>query len=222
LWITNNNGSSSTLDAFNPVPQNPGQSGTLSELWSAPIGDATVYSEPAVNNGTVYVGTKDGTLIGFGLLASSVPQLSGDNVDFTSSIISQPESMTARFTAAEPTTVSGFTQTGSAFSIGLPSLALPAVLSQGQSITVPVTFTPNAAGGLSGVLTANDTGGTVSLGLNGVGLLSTGPVSVSPSEVDFGTQLIGGAVVSEPVTLTNATGSSISITGISDPTLPFS
>ena len=42
---------------------------TLTPLWSAPIGTASKFTVPATDDGRVYVGTRDGHLLGFGLMA---------------------------------------------------------------------------------------------------------------------------------------------------------
>ncbi|HVA99859.1 MAG TPA: choice-of-anchor D domain-containing protein [Acidimicrobiales bacterium] len=230
LWITQisrTSGVPSELQAYDPIPQNPGPNGTLTEVWHASIGTATKYSEPAVDNGNIYVGTKNGTsdgaLIGFGLLPTAIPALTGDNVDFSPTIVSQSITATATFTATAPTNISSFTATGSAFTLGTSIPSLPATLSEGQSITVPVTFTPDAAGGLSGTLTANATGGpTAVVSLSGQGLSATTPIKASPASVDFSSQPIGGTSVSQLVTFTNVSLNPVVITGFTPPVLPFS
>jgi len=226
LWITHtsdSSGAGAELRAYNPIPQNPGPQGTLTEVWHASIGTATKFSEPAVDNGKIYVGTKNGTsdgaLIGFGFLAT--PALTGANVSFSPRIVSQPATSTATFTATASTTISSFTETGAAFSIGAPSLSLPATLSAGQTITVPVTFTPNAIGALGGTLTANNTGPTAVVTLSGQGLSASSVLSASPTSADFSLQPIGGPVVHQVITFTNVSTSPVTITGFTNPVLPF-
>jgi len=225
LWIIHdNNGTSGTgaeLQAYNPVPQNPGPHGTLEDVWNSPSFTTSVYSEPGVDNGIIYVGTRDGTLLGFGALASSKPALTGHAVTFDSTIVSQTTNATATFTATAPTTVRSFTESGPAFSFGTPNRALPATLSTGQSITVPVTFTPVNLGSNLGTLTANITDDTTRLNLSGQGLSSTATLSATPDAVNFNLQPVGGSPVSVPVTFTNTSTVPIVITGFSLPTLPF-
>jgi hypothetical protein len=226
LWIIHdNNGTSGTgaeLQAYNPIPQNPGPHGTLEDVWNSPSFTTSVFSEPGVDNGIIYVGTKDGTLLGFGALASSKPALKGDAVTFDPTIVSQTANTTATFTATAPTTVRSFTESGPAFSFGTPDRTLPAALSTGQSITVPVTFTPVNLGSNLGTLTANITGDTTRLNLSGQGLSSTATLSATPDAVNFNLQPVGGSPLSVPVTFTNISANSIVITGFSLPTLPFS
>lgn len=225
VWIihaNNSSGANSQLEAFNADPTNPGTQGSLEEIWQSGTFTSTVYTQPGVDNGVVYVGTKDGTLLGFGALTSSTPALTGGPVTFSPAVVSQSTSTTATFTASAPTTVSSFVQTGSAFAMGTPDLSLPASLSTGESITVPITFTPTAFGVNEGQLTANFTGATSVISLRGQGLTSTATLSATPTdELDFGLQPIGGATVSATVTFTNVSANSINITGFSSPTLPF-
>ena len=225
VWIidaNNSSGADSQLEAFNPVPMNPGSNGTLEEtIWQSPTFTSTVFSEPGVDNGIIYVGAKDDTLLGFGALPSGTAALSGSNVNFASAVVSQSTSGTATFTAAAPTSVTSLEIAGSAFTMGAPSVSLPASLSAGQSLTVPITFTPNALGNNPGQLTANYTGATSTISLDGQGETSSATLAMSPSEINFGLQPIAGSTVSVPVTITNMSASAIVLTGITSPVLPF-
>ncbi|MGD9737289.1 MAG: PQQ-binding-like beta-propeller repeat protein, partial [Solirubrobacterales bacterium] len=60
----------STLNAYPAVPAEG-----LAPIWKAPIGVAPKFGRPGVADGRVYVGTRDGRVIGFG--GSSEPQPSG-------------------------------------------------------------------------------------------------------------------------------------------------
>jgi len=225
VWIihaTGSNGLDSQLEAFNPVPVNPGSNGTLEEIWSSSFFTSTVFAAPSADNGVVYVGTKDQTLMGFGHLATANPALSGANVRFTSTVVSQSTAATATFTATAPTTVSSFTQSGAAFAMGSPSLPLPASLATGQSISVPITFTPTALGDNPGSITANISGGVAEETLDGQGVSPSATFTISPSEVAFAPQLIGGSPTTIGVMFTNVSGAAINITGFKSPTLPFS
>ena len=224
LWIVHSpglGGANSQLEAFNPVPVNPGSNGTLEQVWTSTPFTSTTFSEPSVDNGVLYVGTRDGTLLGFGALPSSTPALAGTNLAFDPTVVAQSETKSESFTASAPTTVTSLTVTGSAYSVGTPSLSLPATLATGQSITVPVTFTPNALGANSGSLTANATGAAASVQLMGQGNTVNPSLSWTPNAVSFSPQLIGGPIVTMPVTVTNVSSSPISVSGFVNPTAPF-
>jgi hypothetical protein len=224
LWVihaTGSNGPDSQLEAFNPVPVNPGPSGTLEQVWSSAPFTSTVFSEPSVDNGIVYVGTKDDTLLGFGALSSSTPPVTDSNLSFAPTIVAQSTTQNETFTASAPTTVASFVVSGGAYTIGSPSRSLPASLSSGQSITVPVTFTPNSLGANSGTLTANLSGDTTTVDLSGEGDTNSPSLSLSPDDVTFAPQLIGSSVVSIPETVTNISSSPITVDAVADPTSPF-
>ncbi len=104
VWIIHANGPTgqdSQLEAFNPIPVN----NSLEEVWSSAPFTSTVFSEPSVDNGIVYVGTKDDTLLGFGALASATPAVSGANVEFPATTVSQSVTQNVTFTASSPTTI---------------------------------------------------------------------------------------------------------------------
>jgi outer membrane protein OmpA-like peptidoglycan-associated protein len=220
VWIihaTGPSGVDSQLEAFNPIPVN----NSLEEVWSSLPFTSTVFSEPGVNNGIVYVGTKDDTLMGFGALASSIPALSGADVNFSATTVSQSVTQNATFTASSTTTVNSFTESGSAYTMGTPSMTLPATLSAHQSITVPVTFTPTALGANLGTLTANATGATSEINLNGQGGTATASFTITPTSADFVPVPSGGNDVTLPITFTNVSSSAINVQGFNSPTLPF-
>jgi hypothetical protein len=230
VWVVHaddESGSGGQLDAYDPIPQNPGVNGTLTKVWSSSTFSAEKYTEPGVGNAMIYVGTRDGHLLGFGF-GSAAPVMTGNNVDFPETVVSQSSTLTATFTATAPTTVESFARSGSAYAIGSSTPATPASLSTGQSITVPVTFTPSAFATSTGTLTANTiTAGTMAsttaVNLSGVGL-GASTVVASPLEADFSAQTIGGPMVSIPVTMTNTTAGPINITGFVAPltSTPFS
>jgi hypothetical protein len=225
VWIihaSTQTGYDSQLEAFNPVPINPGTHGTLEQIWSSPPFTSTVFSQPSANNGIVYVGTKDDTLLGFGALPTSIPAIAGSDLVFPPTIVAQSTApINETFTASAPTTVSSFTVSGAGYAIGTPSTALPALLQTGQTVTVPVTFTPQAFGANPGSLTANISGATASVNLSGQGDTTNASLSFSPDEVTFPPQLIGAAPVSTPVMITNISSSAITVTGFNGPAAPF-
>jgi hypothetical protein len=225
LWIIHANSSTGTdsqLEAFDPVPENPGSDGTLEQVWSSAPFTSTVFSQPSVDNGILYVGTKDDTLLGFGAVPSSTPAIAGSDLSFDPTIVAQSTTLTETFTASAPTTVSSFVVSG-ACSIGTPDLSLPASLSTGESITVPVTFTPDAYGTNDGTLTANITGDTDTVDLSGVGDTASPSISISPDEVTFPPQPIGATDVTPiPVAITNTSTNAITVSAVTGPAAPFS
>lgn len=226
VWVVRMASSSDAaaqLEAFDPIPTNPGANGQLPLVWSSATFAAEKYSQPGVGDGMLYVGTTDGHLLGFGF-GSSTPALTGTNIDYPSTTVGDSGTATATFTATSDTTISALSVTGGSFTLD-SSGSLPATLVSGQSLAVPVTFTPNELGTSTGTLTATtltgDIAGTVTVSLAGLGTSSTGPLVASPSSVDFAAQPIGGSAVSSNVVITNTSDQAITITGFESPQEPF-
>jgi len=222
VWIIHAIGPSgldSELQAYNPIPT-PKHS--LDEVWNSATFTSTLFSQPDVDDGRIYVGTKDQTLLGFGALASKTPALTGRDVNFPATTVSQTVTENATFTTLAHTTVSSFTVSGN-YTIGAPNTTLPASLSPGQTISIPVTFTPTSLGTNQGTLTANIIGADSELALTGQGETPTASFTISPSEANFPPQLIGGQSSKPiPITFTNVSSSPINITGFDFPISPFS
>jgi hypothetical protein len=103
------------------------------------------------------------------------------------------------------------------FSVGRPRHRR--ALAAGQSITIPVTFTPHTAGSVVADITVMSTAGTRTLALTGYGtapglLLSAAPVAFG--QIDTGA---GGKTL--PFTVTNSWDHPETITAVSSPTAPF-
>ena len=62
VWSPDGTGVGAQLRAYDPVPVD----GVLQEVWSAPVGTASKFNPPGVGGNRLYVGTRDGYVIGFG------------------------------------------------------------------------------------------------------------------------------------------------------------
>jgi hypothetical protein len=74
VYSAGTDGSQGSLEAFPAVPPADCTSTApcrISPIWSAPIGTAAEFTIPATDADRVYVGTKDGHVIGFGTLPTS-------------------------------------------------------------------------------------------------------------------------------------------------------
>jgi hypothetical protein len=264
VWEVYSPGSSGVgarLDAFDAIPQ----SGSLKQIWSAPIGTAVKFSTPATDGGRVYVGSRndgtaatkattcptnfgsatytstDGTCVGvvFGFGVSNAIPLAGPQVDFGAAGVSGPsEVKNVTVTAAQPIEVSAVSATSTAttspFTLGTPSMTLPASLQPGQTLSVPVTFAPTATGAVTGSVqfTTNAAGfPTASVPLAGTG--AAPGLAASPSPMAFGdTSSVPnsahngpvpiGASQSFPVTIVNTNTTAETIGTITPPSAPFS
>ncbi len=212
VWAVYAGGSSGTggqLRAYDTVPSN----GVLKLRYSAPIGTAAKFSTPATDGGRVFVGNRDGVLYGFG--RPSTAAVTGSPTDFGN--VPTGTSVTAQVTvrATRAVTVTGISTTAP-FATGTTSL--PTSLAQGQTLTVPVTFSPTSAGSQSGSLTFTTDQGTFAFDLHGAG---TQPgLSASPATLAFG-QVPTSGTVTQSVSVTNTGTSTTTITGATAPKAPF-
>lgn len=105
---------------------------------------------------------------------------------------------------------------GASFStkyFALTSPTLPVSVAAGQSTTLTISFTPDAATAFSATLTVSSDGSNPSatVSLSGSG---TGPLAISPTSEAFGSVTVGSSK-SQVVTITNNDSSSVSISQIS-------
>src|SRR6202012_4305573 len=79
---------------------------------------------------------------------------------------------------------------GSGFS--LSGITAPVTLAGGQSTSFSVSFTPTAAGAVTGggTVTSNASNATLTIPVSGAGA-SAGPLSASPSSANFGSVQVG-------------------------------
>jgi hypothetical protein len=215
-------GENAQLDAFSavPVPTTSGNPDTLQLLWSAPIGTSSKFNPPVAANGMVYVGSRNGVILAFGT-GSSAPPLSGPGVIAPAASLGTTSTAAATLSASGNVTVESValenTTTGApnAFAAGTSTPALPATLKAGSTLAVPITFDPELLGAQSATLTVTTTAGTVSVGINGTGLAQTTPIETSPASLDFGTVAIDGSPMTLPMSFTNETGETQTVTGLS-------
>jgi hypothetical protein len=161
VWMISADGGSGTngqLRAFDPVPVN----GVLNQRWSAPIGTASKFSVPATDGGRVFVGTRDGQVLAFG--RPDTASLIGNPVDFGSVGVGQTGHATATVTAVRDVTVTNVTATAP-FGATKPS-NLPVTLHTGDTLSVPVSFSPTSTGPASGTLSFTTDLATIGLDMH--------------------------------------------------------
>lgn len=137
--------------------------------------------------------------------------LSGASLDFGSVTAgtSKTLSMTATNTGTASITVSSASFSSQYFSLSAPSL--PVAILAGQSTTVSVVFSPNAAGTFNATasITSNASNSAATVSLTGTGV-TTGQLAVNPGNETFGSVTVGSQS-NQTVTLTNNTGSTVNI-----------
>ena len=215
VWMPDGSGQNAQLRAYDAVPSG----GTLPLRFSAPIGTGSKFNPPGIGDGRVYVGTRDGNVYGFGApvdqpLASSPVNMG--TVDLGNSASGQ-----VVFTARRSVTVTAVSSTSGEFVAGSPTPAFPATLAQGDTLTIPVTFTPSQVGIRSTAIVVQADGAPVSTPVTGIGRRPEPVLSLAPPVVSF-----GGAPVNQQVngtlTISNVGGANLVINSVSSPGAPFS
>ncbi len=215
VWAPNGTGEGAQLRAYDPIPVN----GEPMMLWSSPIGISSKFATPGVGAGRLYVGTRDGHVIAFG--SPVTPILSGSPTAFGTTTVGDSAERTLMLTATEPLTLSKLESSSSQFTLGTPSLPLPAELTTGQTIQVPITFSPTGSGPIGGMVTATtSTGKTASFGLSGTGRVAGPKLEVSPLVVTFDGTAIGEHA-SAGATFRNVGASPLTIEKVKLPSAPF-
>ena len=214
VWVVqmpNGPGGSATLDAYSAVPTNPGPSGSLHLVWQSPYNfNGEKLSQPGVGDNMVFVGTRDGQLIGYGL--NTAPEVTSNGVNFGSAQAGKTVQRFATVTATSSTVVSSLAISGSAFHLAANVPTTPRTLLTGQNLAVPITFSPTAHGTNSGQLTINTSHGSFTVALIGVEVTSS-HFALSSPVIDFGFHPISSGAVSLKVSVRNLSRSSIKVLG---------
>lgn len=254
VWIVHaaSVGGPGTLEAFVAVPPDTctvTAPCTISPIFSAPTGDAAKFTIPATSNNSVYVGTMDGYVYGFGFRPAKALTASPVTFGPTNVGLSATQEVTA--TASADVTVAGLTaltttsnlpSSAAQFTTGQAAItragsntssaaSFPVILHSGDEISVPVTFRPAVPGGVTGTLSFATTSTSLpsaEVPLAGQGL-GTGLYS-SSSVVQFA--LVGDdgqfqgwvpANISVPreITITNGSAVPQRLTSVSLPAAPY-
>jgi hypothetical protein len=186
--------------------------------WSAPIGTSAKFATPGVGAGRLYVGTRDGKVLAFGAPVSAV--LTGPSTAFPVTTIGASSERTLTLTASSTVTLTKLTSSSSQFTVGSPSVALPASLSAGQSIQVPLTFSPIQTGLVGGSLSAETNQGSFSFAMSGTGQAASAQLTSTPAVVSFGGTTVGGQIAGA-ATFRNVGGAPLTINAVKLPAAPF-
>jgi hypothetical protein len=215
VWTPNGSGVGAQLRAYDPVPVG----GKPVLRWSAPIGTSAKFAIPGVGAGRLYVGTRDGKVLGFG--SPITPILTGPATNFPTTTLGSSAQKTVTLTATNTLTLTKLTSNSTQFTVGSPSLALPAQLSAGQTVQVPLTFTPTQTGLIGATLSAETSqGSTASFALSGTGQAASAQLSTTPTVLSFGGTTVGGHL-SGGATFRNVGGAPLTINAVNLPAAPF-
>jgi hypothetical protein len=189
----------------------------------------------------VYVGTRDGHVLGFGVRARAAIGPAAP-VSFPATALGRSSSHVVTVTASATVTVRGVTTSTAtgppSFRVGRVTVTgpgraavpvtLPVRLSPGERLQAPVQFTPATPGGLNGTLSfalAGAGGGTVDVPLAGdgtrTGLYAT-PGALSFALTDLqATSVPVGTEVPMTADITNGGTSTQTVTSVTGPAAPF-
>jgi len=213
-WMPNGNGTGAQLRAYDPVPVE----GKPVLRWSAAIGTGSKFATPGIGAGKLFVGNREGKVLGFG--APTTPLLSGPSTVFPTTTIGSHSEKTVTLTANAALTVEKVSSTSPQFTLGTSSPALPAALGAGQTIKVPVTFAPTENGLQAATLNVQTSQGALSFSLQGSGQTVAAKLEASPTVLSFGGTAIGSPV-SAAATFHNSGGAPLTIEGVKLPAAPF-
>ncbi len=222
IWQADTTGRNAELQAYDAVPVN----GVMQLRWSAPIGQATKFESPAVEDNRVYLGTRDDHVLGFGSPVDQPFVAAPDHLNFGTVTVGQSAVKNLTFNANhDDTTVTSITSNTGAFVLGAPSTALPADVDEGETLTIPVTFKPTAPGAIGATITVTyspDDGPPKQyvVSAQGVGQSATGDLSAFPENLSMGGTPVGRPTTTT-LTLSNLGAKTLTITGGTFPKPPF-
>jgi iron transport multicopper oxidase len=214
VWSPGSSGEGAQLRAYDPVPVE----GHPKLRWSAPIGIASKFATPGVGANRIYVGNREGKVMAFGAPVSA--PLTGPATEFPTTTIGSTSEKTITLTASTTVTVEKLTSSSAQFILGSPSPPLPAQLSAGQTIQVPVTFKPTQTGPIGGTLTAGTDQGPASFSMSGTGQSNGAQLSTSPAVIAYGGIAVGGHATAS-ATFRNVGSAPLTINAEKLPAPPF-
>lgn len=191
-----------------PATLNPAQTMTLNINFTPTMTGGT--SGKVVIDSNAENPTLDVSIAGTGVKSESLSP-SPASVSFGSVAVgnSSTTSVVVTNSRSSGVNLNGLQTSGSSFSVSGPGM--PMTLSGGQSITISVTFAPQAAGPAAG--SAFISGPGLMIPLAGTGSAVAGQLTISPAALNFGSVNVGSSTT-QPSSL-SATGGSVTISSAS-------
>lgn len=216
VWVVSvsgPNGSNGQLCAYDAIPAN----NQLNRLRCFPIGTGAKFTSPASSNDRVYVGTRDGYLYGFGQPTGA--PLTASQTSFGNVAVGTTADATVTATATRTIRVDSVT-TNAPFSA--TPMAQPVTLNAGQTLSVPVSFSPTFPGSVTAPLnfSVTDAGVAQTFGVTLDGVGTKPGLTPSPGTLDFGQIAVGGNK-SLTASFTNTGTSNVTVSAVSGPAAPF-
>ena len=197
IWEATSNGAGGELRVYDTRPVD----GVLPMRRSFPIGRAPKFNPVGVGDGRIYVGNRDGHVLGFGNTAPV--GLSGSAVDLGTVAVGSSASASFQFTASQSVTVSAVSSSARRVHGHEREPAAPRHASlRGRRSRAPSPSSLRATGLRTGALVATTGSGTFALSVSGVGQLSGPHLVANPDVVSFEPTKVGSETV-HTVTLHN-------------------
>jgi iron transport multicopper oxidase len=215
VWSPDGTGVGGELRAYDTRPVG----GTLPIRLQLPIGTASKFNPPGVGDGRIYVGTRDGHVLGFGNTAPV--SLSGQEVRLGAVDVGNTASAPFLMTATQGVTVTALSSSDPEFTPGNVTPPLPANLAPGATLSGTVTFQPTSPGLRTGALVASTGSGTFALSVSGVGQLAGPHLQATPGTVTFAPTQVGAATI-HAVTFQNVGDDGYPVASVSVSGPPFS
>ncbi|MET0603818.1 MAG: choice-of-anchor D domain-containing protein [Baekduia sp.] len=215
VWAPNGWAEGGQLRAYDAVPKN----GHLNLRRTFPIGQSSKFSMPGVGKGRLYVGARNGHVLAFGAPVQADVQSTGATFPLTT--VGDTSTANVTLTISGTVKVNAISASGSQFVARTAGLGLGGTFTDGQTITVPVDFTPTDPGSAAAMLTVTTDTNTFSFSLTGTGQAQQAVLTASPPIVSFGGAVVGDSQASV-VTFGNGGGQPLTITGVTLPGTPFS
>ena len=214
---------------------------SLSPIWMSQKFTSATFTTPATSDGWLYVGTRDGQLLGYAAPATA-PVLSS-TVNLGQAALGASATGEVTIIARHPVTITGvtagtdapvpgneFTTNGSLYlNGGTSAVPLPVNLVKGDKLSTYVTFTPAAAGGAGGTVSFATMSSTVpSVDVAVVGDGSQPGLTPSSSTIQFVGEpdqgvipVAVGITAPQTVTFTNFGTGAVTVTSVTSPPAPF-
>ena len=247
IWIVHSadkTGTGAFLGGWALQPQPRSGGGTkLAEIFAAPIGTSSQFTNVATGNGMVYLGTRDGHVLGFGIKAAAALTRSG-TTQFQDTPVGSTATKQVQLTATKTVTVTGAsvatTSTTPPFTLGQvtlthpggqpASVTFPVTLNKGDVLRAAVTYAPTAAIGADGAVSFTTSASSVptSVPLVGNGT-STGLVASAPALSFVISEQDGMLILNVPVgifkplvdDIVNNGTTPVRVTSVTLPAAPF-
>jgi len=213
VWSAGGDGVGGQLRAYDAVPQE----GTLTLRYLAGIGTSAKFTAPAVGDGRVYVGTRDGHVAGFGVTGAA--SLRAQGAVFPPALVGDDSRSSVQVTTVGAVSILGLGISGD-FALTDAAPEVPFSVAGGASFSIPVVFRPTSEGPIVGELRITTDGGPFVFSLTGVGQSRVPDLATSPSIVTFAPIVIG-STSTQTVTITNVSDASMTLTASTPPAAPF-